>query len=86
MRRSPLDVGHNDRFPTRFSSRFLIFWSPAPGFPPGKSWSILLICIFFWIFVFFTGPWEAGNACKTLLADVGTFLDIGKLILRTFKI
>ncbi len=29
------------------------------------------------------GPWEAGNVCKVLLADVGTFPDIGKLILST---
>ena len=30
------------------------------------------------------GCWEAGDVCKIYVAGLGTFLDIGKLILRTF--
>ena len=31
------------------------------------------------------GSWEAGNVCKSYVRGLGTFLDIGKLIMITFN-
>ena len=50
--------------------------------------SHFVICFCSWFGLLFPlyGSWEAGNVCKTYVVDLGTFLGIGKLNLRTLII
>ncbi len=85
------EISHTIAFGTASPFAFVFVWVsehiPSADRSEGSHTRVYCeINFVFSRFLFFSpnGPWEAGNARKTLLAGLGTFLDIESFIPRTF--